>query len=70
MGNIRPERVKRPARELLKRFYDRFTTDFEHNKKVLVEIVEIRSKKLRNQIAGYITHLKKLEEKGIITISR
>ena len=57
MGNVRPERVKRIARELLRRYPDRFTADYEENKRVLVSLVNISSKKLRNTIAGYITGL-------------
>ncbi|RJS85726.1 30S ribosomal protein S17e [Candidatus Bathyarchaeota archaeon] len=57
MGNVRPERVKRIARELLKRYPDKFTADYEKNKMVLVSLVNISSKKLRNTIAGYITGL-------------
>jgi len=55
LGNVRPERVKRIARELLRRYPDRFTADYEENKRVLVSLVNISSKKLRNTIAGYIT---------------
>jgi len=57
LGNVRPERVKRIARELLRRYPDRFTADYEENKRVLVSLVNISSKKLRNTIAGYITGL-------------
>ena len=57
MGNVRPERVKRIARELLKRYPDKFTTDFENNKKLLASFTNISSLKLRNRIAGYVTRL-------------
>ena len=33
MGKVRPEHVKRLARKLIERFPDKFTTEFEHNKK-------------------------------------
>jgi len=33
MGKVRPEHVKRLARKLVERFPDKFTTEFEHNKK-------------------------------------
>jgi small subunit ribosomal protein S17e len=33
----------------------KFDTDFEHNKKALNEIAVVRSKGLKNEIAGYIT---------------
>ena len=67
MGKVRTTVVKRTARKLLEKYPDLFTGDFEHNKKVVSMLVEVESKKLRNQIAGYVTHLvnrkRKLEEK-------
>ncbi|NIU38401.1 30S ribosomal protein S17e [Candidatus Bathyarchaeota archaeon] len=57
MGKVRPERVKKIARELVKRYPDKFTTDFEDNKKLVESFVKISSTKLRNRIAGYITRL-------------
>lgn len=63
MGKVRPTIVKRTARKLLEMYPDLFTRDFEHNKRVVAQLVEYRSKKLRNQIAGYITHLIKIRER-------
>ncbi len=63
MGKVRPTIVKRTARKLLEMYPDLFTRDFEHNKKVVAQLIEYRSKKLRNQIAGYITHLIKIRER-------
>lgn len=57
MGKVRPEKVKSTARELVKRYPDKFTTDFEDNKKLVESLVNISSIKLRNRIAGYITRL-------------
>ncbi len=57
MGNVRTEKVKRIARELFRRYPDRFTADYEQNKKMLSSLVNLPSKKLRNMIAGYITGL-------------
>jgi len=57
LGKVRPERVKRVARELVKRYPDQFSTDFEGNKKFLGSVAKIYSSKLRNRIAGYITRL-------------
>jgi len=54
---VRPERVKKIAKELLKRYPDKFTTDFESNKKLLGSVSKISSVRLRNRIAGYITRL-------------
>ncbi|RLI41773.1 30S ribosomal protein S17e [Candidatus Bathyarchaeota archaeon] len=57
MGKVRPERVKRVARELIRRYPDKFTTNFEDNKKLVGVLIETPSTKLRNRIAGYITSL-------------
>jgi len=42
---------------LYTKYPDRFKPDFEHNKQVLKEVAEIPSKKLRNQVAGYLTRM-------------
>lgn len=57
MGNVRPEKVKKVARDLLTKYPNAFTTDFERNKEILKTIVNTQSKSLRNTIAGYITRL-------------
>jgi small subunit ribosomal protein S17e len=54
---VRTELVKRIARELVERFPDKFTTDFETNKKLVESLTNISSTKLRNRVAGYITLL-------------
>ena len=59
MGRIRTRLVKRAGEDLVKKFPDKFQPDFEHNKKSLNDTADIYSKKLRNLIAGYITHLVK-----------
>lgn len=57
MGKVRINVVKRTARELLEKYPDLFTNDFNHNKMVVSKLVDTRSKRLRNRIAGYVTHL-------------
>lgn len=47
-------RVKKHSAELLNRYPDKFNVDFQQNKKTIDEIAKVRSKELRNQIAGYI----------------
>jgi small subunit ribosomal protein S17e len=47
-------RVKRLSTELLNRYPDKFNVDFQQNKKTIDGIAKVRSKELRNQIAGYI----------------
>ncbi len=57
MGRIRTLPVKNLAKELIDTYPDKFTDDFDKNKKVLEEIIKITSKKIRNQLAGYITNV-------------
>jgi len=53
-------RVRRIATDLMNKYPDRFGTNFEQNKKTIVELAKVRSKELRNQVAGYIaSHLNK-----------
>jgi small subunit ribosomal protein S17e len=56
------DRTRRFSEELLSRHPEAFGTDFEENKKVLVEMTLIPSKQLRNRIAGYISKSKQAEE--------
>lgn len=54
---MRPEHVKRIARELMQRYPDKFTNDFENNKKAVESLTTVSSSKIRNRIAGYVTRL-------------
>jgi len=58
MGRIKSKLVKRTARSLLSE--NKFTDNFEENKKILNKILP--SKKIRNQVAGYIARLVKKEK--------
>eukprot|EP00761_Pharyngomonas_kirbyi_P011109 gb/GECH01011133.1/.p1 GENE.gb/GECH01011133.1/~~gb/GECH01011133.1/.p1 ORF type:complete len:134 (+),score=11.19 gb/GECH01011133.1/:1-402(+) len=64
MGRVRTKTVKKSAREIVEKHYNRLTTDFDTNKRVCEEIALIPSKKLRNKIAGFVTHLMKRIQKG------
>jgi len=58
LGNIRPTYIKRIARELIKKYPDKFVAkDFQHNKEKVSELTDVQSKILRNRVAGYITRL-------------
>ena len=59
--------VKRIARELVERFPEKFTTDFENNKKLVESLTNISSKKLRNKVAGYITQLQNQKKQNKLT---
>jgi small subunit ribosomal protein S17e len=63
MGRIKTSFVKKIARDLLEKNADKFSTDFETNKKIVSQMVDIKSKRIRNIVAGYITSIKKRELK-------
>ncbi|MEB3825514.1 MAG: 30S ribosomal protein S17e [Desulfurococcales archaeon] len=63
MGKVRPTVVKRTARKLLSKYGDIFTDSFEENKVIIEQLIEYKSKRVRNRIAGYITHLVKVMKK-------
>jgi small subunit ribosomal protein S17e len=52
-------RVKRISTELLNLHKEKFGTNFRQNKEILDEVAIVRSKGLKNIIAGFITaHLR------------
>lgn len=55
------DRIKRLSYEVLDEHKPKFGEDFADNKKVLDQIAIIRSKGLKNEIAGYITKFIKKE---------
>ncbi len=63
LGKVRTSLVKRIAWQVLEQNPNVFTKDFENNKRELSKLLVVKSKKLRNQIAGYITHLVKIRSR-------
>lgn len=59
MGRIKNKTVKRASRELIEKYYYKLTTDFDINKKILEQVAEVPTKRMRNKIAGFTTHLMK-----------
>ena len=59
MGRVRTKTVKKASRRIIEKYYMMLTLDFHTNKRVIEEIAIIPTKRLRNQIAGFITHLMK-----------
>ena len=52
--------IKRISTELLQKHPEKFGLEFDSNKKALNDLAIVRSKVLRNELAGYITsHLRK-----------
>ena len=62
MGKIRPSHIKNTAKDILEQYGDLIEDDFEKNKELLDQILDVKSKKLRNRIAGYLTSLVSIEE--------
>lgn len=62
MGKIRPTHIKRIAEDLVRKFPDKFTNDFETNKKMVAELADVTTVKMRNRIAGYVTRVRRKAE--------
>jgi small subunit ribosomal protein S17e len=53
-------RIRKISLELMTTYKGKFDKDFAHNKQVLNEVAIVRSKGLKNEIAGYIsTYIKR-----------
>jgi len=65
MGKIKSKLVKRTARVLINKGIE-FSEDFERNKKVLGS--EMPSKKIRNQLAGFLSRLKRQEKENALKV--
>ena len=61
MGKIKSKLVRRSAHTFIKKGVE-FTESFEKNKKILGNTMP--SKKLRNQIAGFLSRVKKQEKQS------
>ncbi|CAF1463157.1 unnamed protein product [Rotaria magnacalcarata] len=64
MGRVRTKTIKKASRQIIEKYYTKLTLDFHTNKRVVEEIAIIPTKRLRNQIAGFITHLMKRIQAG------
>ena len=56
--------MKKASRHLIEKYYPRLTLDFQTNKRVCDEVAVIPTKRLRNKIAGFTTHLMHRIKKG------
>merc|ERR1719449_372000 len=64
MGRVRTKTIKRASRALIEKYYGKLTKDFHFNKRIIDDVAVVQSKRLRNKIAGYTTHLMKRIQKG------
>ncbi|NLE04914.1 MAG: 30S ribosomal protein S17e [Crenarchaeota archaeon] len=62
MGKVKTEQIKRLSKELITRFPDKFTTNFDENKRLVDQVTEGTTTRVRNQTAGYITRTVVLNE--------
>jgi small subunit ribosomal protein S17e len=63
MGRIRTKQIKRLGQKFIDFHKAQLSTDFKINKAKVQELSDVKYKKLRNMIAGYITkNMKTLEE--------
>merc|ERR1711904_617475 len=56
---VRNKTVKRASKKIIERYYQRLTLDFSTNKRIVDEVAMIPSKRLRNKIAGFASHMMK-----------
>jgi small subunit ribosomal protein S17e len=61
MGRIKTRLVKSITHSLLEQYKGSFSSNYEENKVRVAELVSVRSKKLRNIIAGYVTRIVKAQ---------
>ena len=62
MGRVKTILVKRITHKIMETDRNLIADDFQKNKEVINRLVSVRSKKLRNIIAGYATRLVKKEK--------
>ncbi|NIO22418.1 MAG: 30S ribosomal protein S17e [Candidatus Aenigmarchaeota archaeon] len=66
MGRIKTASIKVMGNQIIKEHGKLFTDNFEKNKEVLDEVREIKSKKIKNILAGYITkEIKRMKKSGL-----
>nr|NP_001134453.1 40S ribosomal protein S17-A [Salmo salar]ACI67582.1 40S ribosomal protein S17-A [Salmo salar] len=63
-GYVRTKTVKRASKAIIEKNYPILSLDFHENKRICAQVAIIPSKRLRNKIAGYTTHLMKRIQKG------
>uniref|UniRef100_A0A6S9JT05 40S ribosomal protein S17 n=1 Tax=Ditylum brightwellii TaxID=49249 RepID=A0A6S9JT05_9STRA len=61
---VRTKTVKKSSRTIVEKYYPRLTLDFHTNKRLIDEVAITPSKRMRNKIAGFTTHLMKRIAKG------
>lgn len=55
MGRIKTQQIKSKGNDLYALYSKEYTTDFGQNKQLVGKHATVRSKKLRNVLAGFLT---------------
>ena len=63
MGKVRTILIKKVSKDLINKYPNVFTADFEKNKELLDKYLEVDSKHLRNRISGYVVNLMKIRSR-------
>ena len=64
MGRIRPRFIKRVASEIVAKYSNELSLDYDKNRDFLDDVLEVPSQSVKNRIVGYVTTLKKQEERA------
>jgi small subunit ribosomal protein S17e len=56
--------IKRLAKALIEKYPSKFSINFDDNKRMVDELTEGTTTRVRNQVAGYITRTVKLTQHG------
>ncbi|MCW3995119.1 MAG: 30S ribosomal protein S17e [Candidatus Bathyarchaeota archaeon] len=55
LGKVKTEQIKHLGKELMARFPNKFTNNFDENKRLVDALTKGTTTRVRNQVAGYIT---------------
>jgi small subunit ribosomal protein S17e len=65
MGKVKTEQIKHLANDLITKFPDQFSTNFDENKHTVSALTAGATTRVRNQVAGYITRTYTLKQQGV-----
>ncbi|NHJ39942.1 MAG: 30S ribosomal protein S17e [Asgard group archaeon] len=68
MGKIRSDKIKRTAKELVAKYHQHLSTEFDENKILVAKLTNVQSKRMRNRIAGYVTRIMVQIEDGKVQV--
>jgi len=66
VGKVKTEQIKHLAKELISTYPNKFTTNFDDNKRIVDELTDGATTRVRNQVAGYITRTVTLAQRSAV----